>query len=186
MIQSQVGKGNDSGIFADVAHDLQGPAFKDGFHPWALESDKGIFSVYFDSQAVLALDLQFQVEIHPGVGHGKMPPVQPLAEQQVGLESENPNSRHSVETCGKHPGGDGHRAPQVGGAVEIESQDFRHAVKPGITGWAQICHPYGACVEDAKEKLKYDLFYVKNMNFFFDLVIIFQTVKVVLLGKGAR
>jgi sugar transferase (PEP-CTERM system associated) len=62
----------------------------------------------------------------------------------------------------------------------------RHNVKPGITGWAQICHPYGATVEAAQEKLKYDLFYVKNMNLFFDLLIIFQTVKVVLLGKGAR
>jgi len=62
----------------------------------------------------------------------------------------------------------------------------RHNVKPGITGWAQICHPYGASVEAAQEKLEYDLFYVKNMNLLFDLVIIFRTIKVVLLGKGAR
>jgi len=69
---------------------------------------------------------------------------------------------------------------------EIPFYGERHNVKPGITGWAQICHPYGACVEDAKEKLKYDLFYIKNMNAFFDLAIIFQTLKIVLLGRGAR
>lgn len=62
----------------------------------------------------------------------------------------------------------------------------RHNVKPGITGWAQICYPYGATIEDATEKLKYDLFYIKNMNLFFDLAIVFQTIKIVLLGRGAR
>jgi lipopolysaccharide/colanic/teichoic acid biosynthesis glycosyltransferase len=56
----------------------------------------------------------------------------------------------------------------------------RHAVKPGITGWAQISFGYGASVEDALEKLRYDLFYIKNMNIFMDLMIIFQTIKVVL------
>jgi sugar transferase (PEP-CTERM system associated) len=62
----------------------------------------------------------------------------------------------------------------------------RHNVKPGITGWAQICYPYGASVEDAREKLEYDLFYVKNMNVLFDLAIVFQTIKIVLLGRGSR
>ena len=62
----------------------------------------------------------------------------------------------------------------------------RHSVKPGITGWAQIKYSYGASVEDAMEKLKYDLYYIKNMSPFFDLSILFETVKIVLFGKGAR
>lgn len=62
----------------------------------------------------------------------------------------------------------------------------RHRVKPGITGWAQICYPYGSSDKDAYEKLQYDLYYVKNFGFFLDLMIIFQTAQVVLWGKGAR
>jgi lipopolysaccharide/colanic/teichoic acid biosynthesis glycosyltransferase len=62
----------------------------------------------------------------------------------------------------------------------------RHTVKPGITGWAQLCYPYGASEKDALEKLQYDLYYVKNRSLLFDLAIIMQTVEVVLWGKGAR
>ena len=62
----------------------------------------------------------------------------------------------------------------------------RHAVKPGITGWAQVCYPYGASDKDALEKLQYDLYYVKNRNLLFDLAILVQTVEVVLWQKGAR
>lgn len=62
----------------------------------------------------------------------------------------------------------------------------RHRVKPGITGWAQICYPYGASIEDSLAKLEYDLYYVKNCNLFLDLVVLFQTAQVVLFGKGAR
>lgn len=62
----------------------------------------------------------------------------------------------------------------------------RHRVKPGITGWAQISYPYGATVEDAVEKLQYDLFYVKNYSMFFDLMVILQTVEVILWQRGAR
>ena len=62
----------------------------------------------------------------------------------------------------------------------------RFAVKPGITGWAQVLYPYGASEEDALEKLKYDLYYIKNMTMMMDLAIIFQTVKIVLLGRGSR
>ena len=62
----------------------------------------------------------------------------------------------------------------------------RHAVKPGITGWAQLCYPYGASDRDALEKLQYDLFYVKHRSLVFDLAIVVQTVEVVLWGKGAR
>ena len=69
---------------------------------------------------------------------------------------------------------------------EIPYYAQRHAVRPGITGWAQIRYPYGASKEDALEKLKYDLYYVKHMSFFFDLMIILETVKIVLLGHGAR
>ena len=62
----------------------------------------------------------------------------------------------------------------------------RHSVKPGITGWAQLCYPYGASDQDAFEKLQYDLFYVKNHGLFFDLLILLQTVEVIVFGKGAR
>ena len=62
----------------------------------------------------------------------------------------------------------------------------RHQVKPGLTGWAQVCYPYGASEEDAFEKLQYDLYYVKNHSLFMDLMIIMQTAEVVFLGRGAR
>jgi sugar transferase (PEP-CTERM system associated) len=62
----------------------------------------------------------------------------------------------------------------------------RHFVKPGITGWAQLCYSYGASLNDAMEKLQYDLYYIKNQSLFFDFIILFATVEVVLLGKGAR
>ena len=60
----------------------------------------------------------------------------------------------------------------------------RHRVKPGITGWAQLCYPYGSSYEDAIEKLQYDLYYIKNYSSFLDLLIMLQTVEVVLWGKG--
>jgi sugar transferase (PEP-CTERM system associated) len=69
---------------------------------------------------------------------------------------------------------------------KIRYYSVRHCVKPGIAGWAQLRYPYGASEEDAKEKLKYDLFYVKNHNLLFDLLILLQTVEVVLFGRGAR
>ena len=62
----------------------------------------------------------------------------------------------------------------------------RHRVKPGITGWAQIRYPYGSTEKDAVEKLQYDLYYVKNYSLFLDLLILFQTVEVILWGRGAR
>jgi exopolysaccharide biosynthesis polyprenyl glycosylphosphotransferase len=69
---------------------------------------------------------------------------------------------------------------------EIPFYDQRFSVKPGITGWAQIKYRYGASKDDALEKLKYDLYYIKNLSWLFDVIIIFETVKVVLFGKGAR
>jgi lipopolysaccharide/colanic/teichoic acid biosynthesis glycosyltransferase len=62
----------------------------------------------------------------------------------------------------------------------------RHTVKPGVTGWAQISYGYGATVEDAVEKLNYDLFYIKNLSFLMDLMIVLRTIKIVLFRKGAR
>jgi sugar transferase (PEP-CTERM system associated) len=62
----------------------------------------------------------------------------------------------------------------------------RHTVKPGITGWAQLCYPYGSSEQDALEKLQYDLYYVKNHSLLFYVAILVQTVEVVLWGKGAR
>ncbi len=71
-------------------------------------------------------------------------------------------------------------------AQEIPYYEARHSIKPGITGWAQVRYPYGASVEDAKEKLQYDLYYVKNHSLFLDIMILIDTVQVVLWGKGAR
>jgi exopolysaccharide biosynthesis polyprenyl glycosylphosphotransferase len=62
----------------------------------------------------------------------------------------------------------------------------RFTVKPGITGWAQVSYRYGASEEDTVEKLNYDLFYIKNLSFVIDLLVILRTVKIVLFGKGAR
>jgi lipopolysaccharide/colanic/teichoic acid biosynthesis glycosyltransferase len=60
----------------------------------------------------------------------------------------------------------------------------RFTVKPGLTGWAQVSYGYGASVEDAIEKLNYDLFYIKNLSVLMDLMIVARTVKTVLFGKG--
>ena len=62
----------------------------------------------------------------------------------------------------------------------------RHIVKPGLTGWAQLCYPYGASERDTREKLQYDLYYVKNRSVIFNLMILMQTAEVILLGKGSR
>lgn len=70
--------------------------------------------------------------------------------------------------------------------VEIPYYDERHKMKPGLTGWAQINYPYGASVEDAKEKLAYDLYYAKYASLMLDLMIALQTLKVVMFPSGAR
>lgn len=67
---------------------------------------------------------------------------------------------------------------------EIPYYDVRYLVKPGITGWAQVCYPYGASVEDAYQKVAYDLYYIKNYSLFMDLSIAIKTLRVVFLGKG--
>jgi sugar transferase (PEP-CTERM system associated) len=71
-------------------------------------------------------------------------------------------------------------------AREIPYFEHRHLVAPGLTGWAQIKYPYGASVSDAIQKLQYDLYYIKNQSLTLDLMIIFETVKTVLFGKGGR
>jgi sugar transferase (PEP-CTERM system associated) len=68
----------------------------------------------------------------------------------------------------------------------IPYYDERHSVRPGITGWAQVEYFYGSSVEDAFNKLEYDFFYLKNMSVLFDLAIIFQTIRIVIRGQGAR
>jgi sugar transferase (PEP-CTERM system associated) len=62
--------------------------------------------------------------------------------------------------------------------------DYRHAVKPGLTGWAQISYPYGASTKDSFEKLKYDLYYIKHKSFMLDIFVLLRTVEIVLFGKG--
>lgn len=69
---------------------------------------------------------------------------------------------------------------------QIPHYSHRHRVRPGVTGWAQINYPYGASVEDAREKLAYDLYYVKNKSLFLDIVILLQTVRVVIWPSGVR
>lgn len=67
---------------------------------------------------------------------------------------------------------------------KIPFYDFRHLIHPGLTGWAQVLYPYGASIEDAEEKLQYELFYIKNYSLWFDISIILKTVQVVIFGKG--
>jgi sugar transferase (PEP-CTERM system associated) len=69
---------------------------------------------------------------------------------------------------------------------EIAYYSLRHVVRPGITGWAQVRYKYGNSVDDAKEKLQYDLYYIKNVSLGFDLLIMFQTLKTIILGRGAQ
>lgn len=71
-------------------------------------------------------------------------------------------------------------------AREVPFYEHRHLVAPGLTGWAQIKYPYGASVEDARQKLQYDLYYIKNQSLALDLVIVFETIKIVIFGRGGR
>ena len=67
---------------------------------------------------------------------------------------------------------------------KIPYYNLRHMIKPGITGWAQVMYPYGECIEDAKRKLEYDLYYLKNQDLIMDVLTVIKTVKIVLFGKG--
>ena len=67
---------------------------------------------------------------------------------------------------------------------KIPFYSYRHAVKPGITGWAQVMYPYGASEEDAERKLEYDLYYIRHFTLMLDMFIVLRTLRVVLFGKG--
>jgi sugar transferase (PEP-CTERM system associated) len=69
-------------------------------------------------------------------------------------------------------------------AEEIPYYEQRHLIAPGLTGWAQIKYPYGASVEDARQKLQYDLYYIKNQSLMLDAIILFETIKIILFGRG--
>ncbi|MGB7240684.1 MAG: exopolysaccharide biosynthesis polyprenyl glycosylphosphotransferase, partial [Sulfitobacter sp.] len=69
---------------------------------------------------------------------------------------------------------------------DIPNFNLRHSVRPGLTGWAQISYPYGASIEDARCKTRYDLYYLSNWTIWFDIAIIMQTIRVVLLAEGSR
>ena len=71
-------------------------------------------------------------------------------------------------------------------AQEIPFYEQRHLIAPGLTGWAQIKYPYGASIEDARQKLQYDLFYIKNHGLILDAIILFETIKIILFGRGAQ
>lgn len=71
-------------------------------------------------------------------------------------------------------------------AAEIPYYEQRHLIAPGLTGWAQIKYPYGASIEDARQKLQYDLFYIKNYSLILDGIIMFETIKIILFGRGAQ
>jgi len=69
---------------------------------------------------------------------------------------------------------------------ELPFYVYRHIVRPGVTGWAQVRYHYSASLEDAVQKLQYDLYYVKNHTLFLDIIVLFETVGVVLTGEGAQ
>ena len=69
-------------------------------------------------------------------------------------------------------------------AAQIPMFHYRHCVKPGLTGWAQVEYPYGASTNDSFEKLKFDLYYIKHRSFLLDLFVLIRTVEVVLFGRG--
>jgi len=69
---------------------------------------------------------------------------------------------------------------------EIPFYDLRHMIRPGITGWAQVRYRYGASLEETKRKLEYDLYYVKHQSIGLDLLIMFETIKTIILRRGAQ
>jgi sugar transferase (PEP-CTERM system associated) len=71
-------------------------------------------------------------------------------------------------------------------ANQIPYYEQRHLIAPGLTGWAQIKYPYGASIEDARQKLQYDLYYIKNQSLMLDAIVLFETIKIILFGRGAH
>ena len=71
-------------------------------------------------------------------------------------------------------------------AEKIPYYSLRHIIRPGITGWAQVRYKYGASAEEAREKLQYDLYYIKHLSLALDLLIMFETIKTIILRRGAQ
>jgi lipopolysaccharide/colanic/teichoic acid biosynthesis glycosyltransferase len=69
---------------------------------------------------------------------------------------------------------------------EIPYYDLRHIIRPGLTGWAQVRYQYGSSLEETRRKLEYDLYYLKHLSLGLDLLILFETVKTIVLGRGAQ
>ena len=69
---------------------------------------------------------------------------------------------------------------------EIPYYDLRHMIRPGLTGWAQVRYHYGSSLEETRQKLEYDLYYLKHVSLGLDLLILFETVKTIVLGRGAQ
>lgn len=114
---------------------------------------------------------------------GEMSLIGPRAEWEVFARQ----ARENVPRwrCGRRAGDPPGTKVVCGYSERLPYYSYRLMVRPGITGWAQVMHPYaGSCLEDLKEKLRYDLYYIKNMGFFLDLVILIKTLAAVLLGRG--
>ena len=77
-----------------------------------------------------------------------------------------------------------HFVKQLGQSIPF--YEHRHLVAPGLTGWAQVKYPYGSSLEDARQKLEYDLYYIKNQTLMLDMLIVLQTFKIIVLGRGGR
>ena len=68
---------------------------------------------------------------------------------------------------------------------DIPYYDYRNVIKPGLSGWAQVNYPYGASLEDTKNKLSYDFYYIRNFSFWIDFLILFKTARIVFSGAGS-
>ena len=77
--------------------------------------------------------------------------------------------------------------PQIEERLEIDIPNYRirHWIRPGLSGWAQVCYPYGASIEDSRMKLSYDLYYLRNSNLLLDLLITLKTIRLILSAEGA-
>jgi exopolysaccharide biosynthesis polyprenyl glycosylphosphotransferase len=100
----------------------------------------------------------------------ELPQILNVLKGEMSLVGPRPERPHFVTTLG----------------AQIPFYAERHAMRPGITGWAQVNYPYGASIEDARAKLSYDLYYIKNFSFVFDLLILLSTARAVFFDDGAR
>ena len=100
----------------------------------------------------------------------ELPQLINIFQGEMNLIGPRPERPHFVEMLHQH----------------IPFYDVRHVIRPGVTGWAQVSYSYGSTWEENKEKFEYDMFYLKNMSLSLDLLILFQTFKIAVLGRGAR